>query len=190
MIYDIPSSYDNGAYTLTAADFGSGGTVDWWAGQAYVYYLNTINYGGSNKWMLPTTPDTNLSLGSNHSNTQLGELYYNELHAKAFGGWDSYSWGDFGILDTGVFIDTSGSVGPFINAHTSVYWSDTEDSSYPSTAWGFDTSLGWQSNWFKGYQFYAWTVISPEQLIAAPLPGAVWLFGAGLLGLLGLQRRR
>ena len=31
---------------------------------------------------------------------------------------------------------------------------------------------------------------SAQQVSAVPLPGAVWAFGAGLLGLLGLKRRR
>lgn len=42
--------------TLTHADFGSGGTVNWWAGRAFVHYLDTINYNHSVHWSLPTPP--------------------------------------------------------------------------------------------------------------------------------------
>ena len=194
VIHDTPNyldgSYNNydgdngraysGTYTLTTADFGSGGTVDWWAGQALVHYLDTQNYGGSSQWALPTQPDQNY--GYNITNSQLGELYYNELHATA------YPASNFGILGTGTFSDTSGSVGPFINAHTYVYWSGTEYASNPSIAWYFSTSNGLQNLYYKSSQIYAWAV-SPGQVSAVPELGEVWLFGTGLLGLLGLKRR-
>ena len=184
VIHDTPNvydTYDNGTYNLTAADFGSGGTVDWWAGQALVHYLNTQNYGGSSQWALPTQPDQNYSY--NITNSQLGELYFNELHATA------YPASNFGILSTGTFIDTSGSVGPFINAHTSVYWFGTEYAASPGIAWTFYTYGGVQDGGNnKNSQYYAWAV-SPGQVNAVPVPGAVWLFGTGMLGLLGLKRR-
>jgi hypothetical protein len=178
VIHDTPNGYDNGTYNLKAADFGSGGTVDWWAGQALVHYLDTQNYGGSSQWALPTSN----AVPGYDNGSQQGELYYNELHATA------YPASNFGILGTGTFDDTSGSVGPFINAHTYVYWSGTEYAAHPSTAWGFSTSNGYQGNYTKNYQFYAWAV-SPGQVNAVPVPGAVWLFGTGLLGLLSLKRR-
>ena len=180
VIHDTPNAYDNGTYNLTAADFGSGGTVDWWAGQALVHYLNTQNYGGSSQWALPTQPDQNY--GYNITNSQLGELYYNELHATV------YPASNFGILGTGIFSDTSGSVGPFINAHTYAYWSGTEYAGSPSNIWYFDTSNGYHGFSVKDNQFYAWAV-SPGNVAAVPVPGAVWLFGTGMLGLLGLKRR-
>jgi Protein of unknown function (DUF1566) len=180
VIHDTPNYNDFGIYHLTAADFGSGGTVDWWAGQALVHYLDTLDYGGSSQWALPTQPDQNY--GYNITNSQLGELYYNELHATA------YPASNFGILGTGTFNDTSGSVGPFINAHTYAYWSGTEYASGPRGAWSFGTDSGYQSIYNKGSQFYAWAV-SPGQVNAVPVPGAVWLFGTGMLGLLGLKRR-
>jgi hypothetical protein len=41
----------------------------------------------------------------------------------------------------------------------------------------------------KGKQGYAWAV-SPGQVAAVvPVPGAVWLMGSGLLGLLASKRR-
>ncbi|WP_347985934.1 hypothetical protein [Methylomonas sp. AM2-LC] len=185
VIHDTPNTNfpypdPTGTYTLTAADFGSGGTVDWWAGQALVHYLDTQNYGGSNQWALPTQPD---QTGSNNiTNSQLGELYYNELHAL------EYPAANFGILGTGALNDTSGSVGPFINAHTYTYWSGTEYVGYTSNAWDFVTVYGLQYSVYKNLQLYAWAV-SPGQVNAVPVPGAVWLFGSGMLALLGLKRR-
>ena len=166
VIHDTPNAYDNGTYNLTAADFGSGGTVDWWAGQALVHYLNTQNYGGSSQWALPTQPDQNY--GYNITNSQLGELFYNELGGTA---------GSSPIPS-----------GPFSNVQAYAYWSGTEYASFPNNAWVFNTLIGYQGNGNKSYQVYAWAV-SPGQVNAVPVPGAVWLFGTGMLGLLGLKRR-
>ena len=179
VIHDTPNYYDNGTYNLTAADFGSGGTVNWWAGQALVHYLDTQNYGGSSQWALPTS---NAVFGYDNG-SQLGELYYNELHATA------YPASNFGILGTGTFSDTSGSVGPFINAHTSAYWPGTEYASYPSFAWVFGTSSGVQNHNYKDVQSYVWAV-SPGQVNAVPVPGAIWLFTSALAGFIGFNRRQ
>jgi hypothetical protein len=164
VIHDTPNDYDNGTYNLTTADFGSGGTVDWWAGQALVHYLDTQNYGGSNQWALPTS---NAVFG-NDNGSQLGELFYSELGGTVF---------------------ISIPSGPFSNVQAyGFYWSGTEYAGYPSVAWLFSAYNGGQGNYTKSGQFYAWAV-SPGQVNAVPVPGAVWLFGTGLLGLLGLKRR-
>ena len=162
--------------------------MDWFAANAFVSYLNSLSngagYGGSNQWALPTQLQEN---GYNNTNSQLGELYYNELNAKA------YPATNFGILGTGTLSDTSGSTGPFINTHTNFYWTGTENFLLgpPGGAYRFNTAVGSQYTYSKTdvQDDYAWPV-SPGQVGAAPVPGAVWLFGAGLLGLLGLQRRR
>ena len=179
VIHDTPNyldgSYNNydgnngraysGTYTLTTADFGSGGTVDWWAGQALVHYLDTQNYGGSSQWALPTQPDQNY--GYNITNSQLGEFFYNELGGTA---------------------GSSIPSGPFSNVQAYVYWSGTEYAADPGYAWIFGTDYGYQDLNYKSTQFYAWAV-SPGQVSAVPELGEVWLFGTGLLGLLGLKRR-
>jgi hypothetical protein len=156
VIHDTPNGYDNGTYNLTAADFGSGGTVDWWAGQALVHYLNTQNYGGSSQWALPTQPDQNY--GYNITNSQLGELYYNELNALAYPGTNGSS---YGILHDGSY-NTSGNAGPFANAQTYAYWSGTEYASNPNNAWNFNTNNGNQNNNNKNNQIYAWAVSPGE----------------------------
>ena len=101
---------------------------------------------------------------SNITNSQLGELFYTEL--------------------LGSFIPS----GPFNNVQSSAYLSGTERESNPNNAYLFWPS-GWQGTTNKNSQFYAWAV-SPGQMSAVPLPGAVWLFGSALVGFLGLKRRK
>ena len=167
VVHDTPNGFDNGTYTLTAADFGSGGLVDWWAGQAFVNYLDTQHYAGSSHWALPTTPDNDASADYNQTSSQLGELFYSELGGTA---------------------GSSIPSGPFSNVQSYAYWSGTEYAAYPTYAWRLGTGDGVQDVRYKDAQWYAWAV-SPGNVAAVPVPGAVWLFGTGLLGLLGLKRR-
>ena len=188
VIHDKPNGYDTGGsgiYNVSTSDFSSGGFVSWFGAEAFVNYLNNIEYGNSNQWALPTTtPDNHLSVGYNRTSSQLGELYYNELNALAYPDSNGFN---FGILGDGS-IGTSGNAGPFTNVQTSVYWSDTEYSYHTGLAWDFGTLNGLQGTSIKTYQNYAWAV-TPEQMNAIPVPGAVWLFGTGMVGLLSLQRR-
>jgi len=41
----------------------------------------------------------------------------------------------------------------------------------------------------KDQGYYAWAVYSGD-VSAVPVPAAVWLFGSGLMGLVGLDRRK
>ncbi len=164
VIHDTPNSFDpTGTYTLTTNDFGSGGTVDWWAGQAFVHYLDTQHYGGSSQWALPSS---NAVYGYDNT-SQLGELFYNEL-----GGTAGNS-----ILS-----------GPFSNAQSYGYWFGREYVSYPNLAWFFDGINGYQYSNLKNGQLYAWAV-SSGNIAAVPEPNIIWLFSAGWLGFLGLKQR-
>jgi len=187
VIHDTPNVADSpvnsGTHPLTGADFGTGGLVDWWGAQAFAHYLNAQHYAGISQWALPTSPDQNF--GYNITNSQFGELYYNELQATA------YPAANYGIFGNAAGTDTSGSVGPFINAHTWAYWSGTEYAPTIGYAMYFNDRIGLQNASGKSIlvQNYAWAV-SPGQVTTVPVPGAVWLFGTGLLGLLGLRCRK
>lgn len=171
-VIDTPNFYDtprnSGYHTLTNADFGRDGTVNWFGAQAFVGYLNSINYGGSTQWALPSA-GSNPQTGDNQTGPQLGQLFYNELGGTAGGR----------IPNTA----------NFTNEQSFAYWSGTEVASSPRYAWYFYTIGGSHFNTGKSGQFFAWAV-SPGQVSAVPEPAAVWLFGAGLVGLLGLKRRR
>jgi len=171
-IADLPNIYDNPAYsrshTLSSADFGTNGLVDWFGAQAYVSYLNTINYAGSNHWVLPSAGN-NPQTGYGQTGSQFGQLFYNEL-----GGTDANS------------IPNSPN---FINELAYGYWLSTEEIQLYSNAWALNTGGGFQFNPRKTLQLYAWAV-SPGQVAAVPIPGAAWLFGTGLVGLISFKQRR
>jgi hypothetical protein len=174
LITAVTPSYYDPAYGTQL--IGDGGTIDdfdtatgrlsWWGAKAFVNYLNNITYAGSNQWRLPTS---NAIIGYNGTaGNELGQLFYSELGGTA----------NSNIPNTPTFT----------NEQAYAYWSGTEYASNPTNAWNFDTGSGYQLYSNKSSQLYAWAV-SPGQVSAVPVPGAVWLMGTGLLGLLGLKRR-
>ena len=69
-----------------------------------------------------------------------------------------------------------------------MYWSGSEYAPNPYGAWIFDTYYGNQGGGLKSIQLYAWAV-RPGDVAAVPVPGAFWLFGSAMVGLMGLKRR-
>jgi len=95
-----------------------------------------------------------------------------------------FNYGAGTVFGSGI---TASSPGPFSNVQSSVYWSGTE--SDPFNAWLFNFNLGSQGPGNKSGNRFAWAVHSGN-VSAVPVPAAVWLFGSGLIGLLGLARRK
>ncbi|WP_426992808.1 DUF1566 domain-containing protein [Methylomonas sp. CM2] len=159
--------------TLTASDFGSfnvnipsSGFLSWWGAIAFANYLNSIDYGGSHQWRLPTS---NAIVGFNGTaGNELGQLFYSELNGTA-----------------GKFIPNTPT---FDNESPVAYWSGIEFTSNQAAAWGFDARNGAQGYDEKGRGHLVW-LVSPGQVAAVPIPGALALFGTGLMGLLGLRRK-
>jgi hypothetical protein len=98
---------------------------------------------------------------------------------------------ELGLGQGGIFGNYSyggqANIAPFASVQAYAYLSGTEYASNPIFTWHFGTYDGYQIINDKYGQLYAWAV-SPGQVSAVPLPGAVWLFGTGMLGLLGLKR--
>ena len=196
--YDTPAF--SGHHTVSTSDFSLGGFATWFGAQAFVGYLNSISYGGSNQWSLPGWTDTgapdsqdsnngtDMGYNVNPSSDPLAQLYYGELNKTAYYNTSGNFQNGYGIFGNNGAQVAGGAVGPFSNVQSSAYWLGTEYAPEPNFAWVFDSFSGGQSISIKTSQFNAWAV-SPGQVSAVPVPGAVWLMGSGLLGLLGLKRR-
>ncbi|NOX08045.1 MAG: DUF1566 domain-containing protein [Gammaproteobacteria bacterium] len=141
-------------------------------------WVASLDVAGVTGWRLPVTvqPDASCSVqnstfgdyGQGCIGGELGNIFYNVLG------------------------DTAGSlsnVGPFSNIQSgSPYWS-TESVSIPSYAWYFSMDNGSQDATGKYAKYSGWAVQSGD-VSAVPVPAAVWLFGSGLLGLMGVARRK
>ena len=133
-----------------------------------------------------TTTDTEGSDGGwrDRSGTpvsEMGHMYYVSLANLSFCDPNEFwcsSQDGWGLENTG----------PFTNIQSDFYWLDTEFSD--TEAWYFGADDGVQVNNIpKHPQRFAWAV-RPGDVGPVPLPAAVWLFGGGLLGLLGMVRRK
>ena len=184
--------------------YDADGKMTWDESQTWIGTLNTANYLGVNNWRLPTVTDTGASgcdfayagtdCGWNVQTGTAATTVYSEMASLYYDTLGNLSW-----------YDTSGSgpqagnglsnTGPFSNLRSREYWSGTEYAPNTSRAWFFGFDLGPQAdgnkkeNEFFGWdnELYAWAVGSGD-IAAVPLPAAVWLFGSGLLGLLGMRR--
>ena len=150
-IEDVKNFYDGDSkkYVLSASDFGTGGTADYWGAIAFVHYLNKIHYGGSSGWALPSITE-DAALGYNQTGNAFGELYYTELGAAA-----------------GSTIPN----GPFINIQTGTglagYWFAESYDLNANFAWFFSTTWGYQFFTHKIYQNYVWPVRPGPSLYTA-----------------------
>ncbi len=155
-----------------------------------------LNVGGITDWRLPDTVDVGND-GETFTNIYQGVDYgYNiTTHSEL-----SYMF--FVTLGNSASRDISGAAttcgdtfsclintGPFSNLTSPVYWSATAYAAYSPGAWSFDAFSGFQGWGQKTIAFTAWAVHSGD-VSAVPVPAAVWLFGFGLIGLLGLTRRK
>ena len=164
----------------------------------------TVSWDGA--WRLPSTVDGPIGTGTygyegdpendgvytytngyNLENSEMGHLFYAELGNKGY--YDTngvpVGEGNYGLNNTGDFSNLSSSAW---------YWSSTACELNPGTG------MAWVFGPEKGYQYYyfyeGWSPSSNEGLAvhtgtvsAVPVPGAVWLLGSGLLGLIGIRRK-
>ena len=162
--------YDPNLNITWAANATGGIAADKWDNQ--VAWAADLSIGGVSGWRLPsadvngdgTVVDCSGGGVTGCEDNELGFLYWEE-----------------GI--------TPATPGPFSNVELNVWWYGTEFDS--SRAWDFfiTNTTGTQAIVDKNNNRLAWAVYSGD-VVEVPVPAAVWLFASGLLGLIGIARRR
>ena len=168
---------------------GNWGSQDTWArglndangsyGDVFEYSLFsgvTVNWEGE-VWRLPDAHNQDGSgpdYGFNVTGSEMGHLYYEELVSDL----------------NATYTNANGEEVPyFYNLIASWYWFGTESANDPDFAWCFHMDGGRQDYNFKNHlNGYGLAVRSGEVSII-PIPSAVWLFGSGLIGLIGFRRK-
>lgn len=201
--------YDDVTNLTWLADANAAGTqMNWVDANSWAADLNVVGVTG---WRLP---DTNPIDGTTAddlevSNNGTEDRGYNvsapgTLYAGSMASEMAYLFyntlGNLGYCDPALSTISSCSgpqvgsgltnTGPFSNIQSEWYWSATDFAPVIGNAWAFNMDLGFNGDGGdKTHNFYAWAVHSGD-VSAVPIPAAVWLFGSGLIGLIGLARRK
>ena len=142
-------------------------------------YNNTFVYDGSTDRGYNISAPGTAYAGSTAS--EMAHMYYNTLsniaQQSCLGCYNT----NYGMLNTGPFSN-------LLNGY--VYWSGTEYF-YPTLdlVYGFFSHTGTQSYTSKSSDNPSWAVHDGD-VSAVPIPAAIWLFGSGLIGLIGVARRK
>ncbi|TNF99469.1 MAG: DUF1566 domain-containing protein [Gammaproteobacteria bacterium] len=144
-------------------------------------WASGLTLGGATDWRLPymsvtagagpfagNPVDCQVASEAACRDNELGYMFYQNL-----GGTAGQS-----ILDSG---DPDLALFPTLQSR--FYWSGTEIDS--GLAWAFSFNLGLMFDTTGSN--YTWAVHAGNVI---PLPAAVWLFGSGLLGLIGIARKK
>jgi len=195
--------------TWLADTYAAGTNMTWAAANAWAAGLNVNGITG---WRLPTlspingsTFDSSFSYnattddgyadsvgwvdGSGNPVSEMGNMYYVTLGNLGYCEPISNSSAACtvqtggGLTNTGPF----SNFGPFSSTQSGFYWTDTKLD--PGNAWFFDMIDGDQdfTDLVHNHAFSAWAVRSGD-VGKVSIPAAVWLFGSGLLGLIGTCR--
>jgi len=165
----LGSAFDDGALP-------NDGLMTWESANAWAASLSV----GGGTWRLPTALNSDGSICSggtyNCTDSEMGHLFYTEL-----GGTPGLPIINSGDPDLALFTNI-----------TTFFWLETEYNPTPTLAYGFSfgpTNAGIHTIGGKGSNLSALAVYDGD-ISAMPVPAAVWLFGSGLLGLVGMTRRK
>lgn len=167
---------------------GSDGRMPFSAAQNWISAMNSDNYLGYHDWRLPFTLQPDASCydeGSpmfyNCTGSELGHLYYNEFHNNPA----MFGWGVYGLVDD---LADPHDESLFVNLIPDYYWSSTGHTvDGQNSSWGLHFRLGGQQ-WISGSDRVL--AVRTGDVATVPVPAAAWLLGSGLLGLLGVARRK
>ena len=196
-VTSLPSSLyaPTGHYTLSQSDF-DGDTVTWYGAVAFVNYLNSIKYGGSIDWKLPTALtlddvgciqvpgysgcgyDSVVQGNGTTPGNELAELYFNEL-----GSPPRYLNGTAGPI-TGI-----PKTNIFDNEENFAFATGSEISDNGNLVYNFDARTGRQLWFLKGDAYYNVWAVTPGHLTMVPEPENLAMLLAGLGGLLSIVTR-
>lgn len=205
--YNLIWDNDNNGNSVVWLDYSNtantwANQVSWAAGLNSVGVLSytmaagyTVDFG-ANAWRLPTTVDGEkvagfsglTTAGTNITNSEMGHLFYTELGNNGFQDKNGDTPPVYGLTNKGDFTYLT----------SAAYWSGTENATTTEAdAWFLNMGNGNQSvaaqetlNQKYGLAVWSGQVTDTNPPAQTPIPGAVWLLGSGLVGLIQARRNK
>ena len=143
------------------------GTMNWPGALFWLDAMNDANYLGFNDWRLPTH-------WSSGDTDELRHLYFDEFGARGIADGPPY-----GLFATGDLTE----IAKFTNIGEYQYWTSGASD---TGAYFFEFDLGGDE---AGGKLNEWNVMV-VRTGDVPVPATIWLFCSGLLGLVGIARRK
>ena len=178
-----------GGSGASSFDISPDGLMGWDAATAWA---DQLVYEGFSDWRLPSAGlianpnpqsedplsfDGSTNRGYNNTRSEIGHLFLDLGNVPICSTAGSCDQSDHGFIHTG----------PFLNVQNYIYWESEQ--SGPAGAWVFLPEIGFQIATSASIDAYAWAVRDGD-VAAVPVPAAGWLFGSGMIGLIGAARRR
>lgn len=217
MIYDSAQNItwlQDANYAKTSG-YDADGQMSW--AQATTW-ATTLNYDGHSGWRLPSanltgrswfTYDGTSDIGYNITTSEMGGLYYGlgnnaycvQGNMGGVCGQSDYGFKNTSFMDTNshqnvsfssIFLSTS-------SLFTAYFWYAEEGAGwygehgeYLARAYYFSATYGDQATIGTQNFASAWAVHDGDiaNVSSIPVPAAAWLFGSGLVGLVGAARRK
>lgn len=158
------------SYAITSG-FDTDGRMAWTQAVPWIDSLNTSGYLGVTNWRMPKG-DPACGANLNCTNSEMGHLFYVELG---------------GIAGGRISNSTDPDLGLFSNIVEGVYWTETVVTGVPDGHYDFNFSSGWQDGRLDSAGSNIW-LVADGNVAAVPIMPSIWLFGTGLLGLVGITR--
>ena len=163
--------YDSDQNITWAQNATMNGLMTW---PEAVAWADGLVLGDYSDWRLPTTPVDSIH-AEPESRSEIGHMFYVNLGGTSNQRITNVHNANFNL---------------FSNLLDFAYWSGTENAQNTANVWYFNTVFGLSaSNGNKTtHRMYAWAVRDGD-VTPVPEPGAAWLLGSGLLGLIAWKRR-
>lgn len=181
------ANYGKGS-SFDTSDGSHDGSMTWQNAMAWaenLSYYDSVRGVTYTDWRLPLTlqPDPSCdiqitgggSLGHTCTGSEMGHLFHNELG---------------GVAGQSLVTTHNNNYNLFSNIWSGSWWSSTEYApDIECCAWDFNMFTGFQDTTPKLFFRQAWAVRAGDVALV-PAPATALLFGSGLLGLVGANRRR
>lgn len=169
--------YDTQLDITWASNANINGYTTW---DSQVAWASTLTIGGVSGWRLP---DMDVNNDGRINSCSITDLTQASCKDNEYGHLFMYGAGT--TKGSGI---TNANPGPFSNI-VDFYWSSTKYAPSPDKAWYYDMVLGYGLWAPKNFNTFAWAVQSGD-ISEVPIPAAFWLFGSGLIGLIGIAKRK